>query len=290
MDKRGGVRAAAVVLWLVTAGVSAQEAGRLPSLFALEISGDSVDGRDYYLDLDYGLPGGARLLLSLGESRSGGSGLAITTHLRSLGLRADPLQDLSGGFDLEYWGEAGRLTSETLRMVLELNAGPWFVSLRPQWRSLTLYTDCIERLRLRCNSQEKIRSRGMTLDAVYYTAGPWGFSVAYQRHRYDREVSTLGRFRRFEYVFSASTLQLALGLEDYRVSVGISYAGERLLWNLSSLKSVSAVDNAENVVTTLRLSTELNPHWRLRLRVGSQYFAGGGERINFVGAGLAYSW
>lgn len=280
----------AVMLWLAVAEVSAQGADRLPSLFAMEMGGDSADGRDYYLDLDYGLPGAARLLLAMGENRSGGTGPTITTRLRSLGLRLDPLQNLSGGFDLEYWGDAGRLTSDTLRMVLELNAGPWFVALRPQWRSLILYTDCIELLRRHCNPEEKVRSRGVALDMTYYTAGPWSFSAGYQEHRYDREVSALGRFRRFEYVFSSSTLQLILGLEDYRVSAGISYAGERLLWGFSYFKSVSAADGAENVVTTLRLGTDLNAHWRLRLRAGNQHFSDTGQGINFASVGLVYDW
>jgi hypothetical protein len=130
----------------------------------------------------------------------------------------------------------------------------------------------------------------MAVDVNYFTNGPWAFSLGYSKHDYDRRIEALGQYPVFELIFSASTLDLATGLEDYRGSVGVSYVIHDSLWSYSYLKSVSKVSGAASFITTLRFSTALDERWRLRLHIGRQVNEDKSERIGFAGVGLAYSW
>ncbi len=266
------------------------QAAALPSVLSFGGGGDANGSRDQYLDLDAGLVGDGRLLLSLARNRSAGQDNPITTDTALLGLRTDPLADLSVGVDLERWGEEDRLIADTLRVVAEFNLRYWQVSLRPQWRTLTFTTDCVALLLPRCNAEEEVKSRGLGLDVSYFTEGPWSFSLGLARHEYDREIQALAQYPVFELIFSAATLDLSAGLEERRSSLGVSYFSDGHLWSVSWLKSVSAVTGDATLIGTLRFSTDLSAHWRLRLNLGSQGLEGSNERVGFAGAGLAYSW
>jgi hypothetical protein len=243
------------------------------------------------LSLDYGLPGGARLLLSRATNRSDTPDSITTTHTTRVGVSSDPLSNFSAGAELEHWGRQDVLVTDTLRVVLEASLEHWLFSLRPEWATVTLSTDCVAVIIANCNPEEKVHSTGAAVDIDYFTAGPWGFSLGYASHTYDRHIEALGRYPVFQWVFSAATLDLAAGVEDNRTRVGVSYATVHSLWGLSHLRSMAKVGGAESLITTLRFSTDLSEQWRLQLRLGRQrYRDDSNDSVGFAGAGLAYSW
>lgn len=270
--------------------LSAAQSNTLPSVISLEGGGDSEGSRDHYLDLDYGLSTGPRLLLSSGANRSAAQQDPITTRSVSLGFRTDPLARLGAGVDLEHWGAENTLVTDTLRAVLEMNLAQWSFSLRPQWRTLTFTTDCIAVILPNCKPEAEVKSTGLAFDASYYTDGPWSFSMGFAKHHYDKKIEALAQYPVFQLVFSAATLDLATALEESRGSFGVAYASGDSLWGVSWLKSVSKLTGDASLVSTLRYSTDLNAHWRLRLKIGSQSLEDGSGRVGFSGVGLAYSW
>ena len=257
---------------------------------AFEGGGDANGSKDSYLDLDYSLPSGYRLLFSAGSNRSDSQDNPITTKSSLLGFRSDPLKKFSAGVDLEHWGDKDSLTTDTVRLVLDVGTDNWLFSLRPQWRTLTFTTDCIALIIANCKPEEQVKSSGTAIDINYFTDGPWGFSLGYAKHDYDRKVEALWQYPVFQLVFSAATLDLAAGLEDYRNSLGVSYASTSSLWSFTHLKTVSRVSAATTFVTTLRFSTDINEHWRLRLRAGKQVNEDKTDQVGFAGAGFAYTW
>ena len=263
----------------------------LPSLLTVEGGGDSEGSSDSYLSLDYGLPAGARLLVSLAGNRNDSQYNAITTHTTRVGVSSNPLDKLSAGVELEHWGQEDVLVTDTLRIVMESSLDNWLFSLRPEWATLTLTTDCIALIIANCKPEEKVHSSGVAIDINYFTDGPWGFSIGYASHSYDRHIEALDKYPVFQLVFSAATLDLAAGVEDSRSRVGVSYATTHSLWGLSHLRSVAKVGGSESLVTTLRFSTDITKQWRLRLRAGNQHYAdNSADRVGFAGAGLSYSW
>ena len=267
---------------------SAAQSDVLPSVVSFEGGGDAEGSRDHYFDIDYGLSSGSRLLLSFGANRSAAQDDPITTRSTLLGFRTDPMKRLSAGVDLEHWGEEGTLVTDTLRLVMEMNLAQWSFSLRPQWRTLTFFPDCITFVSLDC--EVEVKSTGSAFDVSYYTDGPWSFSMGFANHHYDKKVEALAQYPIFQFIFSAATLDLATGLEERRGSFAVTYVNGDSLWGMSWLKSVSKLTGDTSVVNTLRYSTGLTAQWRLRLRLGSQALEDGSGRVGFSGVGLAYSW
>lgn len=267
-------------------GVS--HAGELPSVVSLEWGGDDYGNRDSYLSLDYAFPGEQRLLFSAGSTRSVSEDNPLTTKNSLLGLRSDPLRNFSGGVDFEHWGDEDALTTDTFRLVFEFNLEQWLISIRPQWRTLTFVTDCVAPIN--CDTEEKVRSTGTAIDVNYFSNGPWSLSLGYAKHDYNRKVEALYQYPVFDLIFSARTMDLAAGIEDYRNSIGVSYFASNSLWGLSRIKTVSKVSAVTTIITTLSFSTDINENWRLLLRAGNQTNEDKTDRIGFGSAGFSYSW
>lgn len=281
-----------IVLWLLVATcfAPAVKAGDLPSTLSFGFGGDAEGSRDSYLDLDYALSKN-RLLFSLASNRSDSQDNPITTGNVLIGFRTDPLERVSGGVDLEHWGEKDTLVTDTLRAVLDINLQHWQFSLRPQWRTLTFTTDCIALLLPQCDPEAEVGSTGAAFDVTYFSDGPWSFSLGVARHDYDKKIEALAQYPVFELIFSAATLDLSTGLEESRGSVGVSYFSGDNLWSFSRVKSVSKLTSDAVFINTLRFSTDINAQWRLSLRVGSQTLeSDGNDKVGFFGAGLTYSW
>jgi len=270
--------------------VSVAQASGLPSSISVGVGGDAEGSRDSYLDLDYAFIDDSRLLFSSSSNRSDSQGNPFITRTVLLGFRTDPLARVSGGIDLEHWGEENSLVTDTLRGVMDINSRHWQFSLRPQWRTLTFTTDCAAVVLPRCVPEVEVKSRGAAVDISYFSEGPWSFSLGFAQHGYDKKVEALGQYPIFQLYFSAATLDLSSGLEDHRGSIGVSYLSGDSLWSFSGMKSVSAVTGVASFVNTLSYSTDLNKQWRLRLRLGSQSLKDGVDRVGFAGVGLAYSW
>lgn len=273
-----------------TSLVSVAQAAGLPSSVSVGVGGDAEGSRDSYLDLDYAFVHDTRLLFSSSSNRSDSQNNPFITRSVLLGFRTDPLSRVSGGIDLEHWGEEDSLVTDTLRGVLDINLRHWQFSLRPQWRTLTFTTDCGAIILPICAPEVEVKSTGAAMDVSYFSDGPWSFSLGFAKHHYDKKVEGLAQYPIFQRIFSAATLDLSTGLEDHRGSVGVSYFNDGNLWSFSSMKSVSAVTGVATIVNTLGFSTDLNKQWRLRLRLGSQSLEDGVDRVGFAGVGLTYSW
>lgn len=280
----------ASTIFLLLAQTSLAQSTELPSVVSFEGGGDAEGSRDRFFDLDYGFSTGMRFLLSSSSNTSDSQGNPITTRSISLGFRTDPLARVSGGVDVEHWGEAGTLVTDTLRVVLDVSLQHWLLSFRPQWRTLTFTLNCTVLTLPSCGQDVDVHSTGVALDATYFSNGPWSFSLGFAQHDYDKKVEALGQYPISQLLFSAATLDLATGLEERRSRVGVTYTTGDSLWGYSWLRSVSKVSGEATLVNTVQFSTNLSEQWRLRLRLGSQGFEHTNDRVGFAGAGVAYSW
>ena len=295
-SKRGGLRRARLLAALLTSisatawsGSGSADPGfePLPNVISLDTSRDASGGRDAYLDLDLRIHRGARFMATLGSSRFDGQDREVVTRTRIVGVRSDPLHTVGAGVEFEDWGEEGSVIIRSWRATLDVNTEHWYAAFRPQRREYTLYTQarC-----LRCPATATGRAGSVSLELGYYSDGPWGLSLGYTRHNYDFDVRRVVALLQVERVFSSATRDLASSFEDSRSSFSVSYGGASYLWSLTHIKSLSKVDGAETRFTTLRVSTDLNDHWRLNARLGRQRLSGTDQTAAFAGAGLAYSW
>jgi hypothetical protein len=270
--------------WLLSL-ISTSQASQLPSVISLETGGDDNGGAESYLDLDYNLKSGHHLLASLASNRTHNNDVSIKTKTVLLGFQSNPLKVVSGGIEAEHWGERGTLITDTVRLKLDINQDLWLMSIRPQWRTLTITTNATIKPEVEVNSQ------GAAIDLTIFTSSPWSFSLGYAKHDYDRKIEDIPKYPVFfAWYLSAATLDLANGFEKYRNSIGINYATARTLWTFSRLKSVSQVTSTATYINTLRCSVEINRSWRLRARAGNQLTENDSNVIAFAGIGLAYSW
>jgi len=183
------------------------QADELPSVLSFEGGNDSLDNRDYYLDLDYAFINDSRLLASVTRYHSVSQNNPITTRSILLGFRTNPLERLSVGVDLESWGKKGFLETDTLRAIMDVNWQRWQFSLRPQWRRLAFFT----RRCTQAGCRREVESTGTAFDMSYYTDGPWSFSLGFARYQYNEKVERLGKGWVFQRQFSATTLSLSTG-------------------------------------------------------------------------------
>ena len=280
-----------VLLWLCIAVVSVVQAETLPSSVSFGFGGDAEGSRDSYVDLDFAL-GKHRLLAALSSNRSDSLDNPITTGNVLLGFRSDPLKTFSAGFDLEHWGEKDTLVTDTLRAIMEVNLQHWQLSFRPQWRTLTFTTDCVAVVFPNCDPEVEVGSTGAAFDVIYFTDGPWSFSIGGAKHEYDKQIEALAQYPGFySLVFSAATLELSTGLEESRGSIGVSYFSGDTLWGFDRVRSVSKLTGDVVIINTLRFSTDINKSWRLSVRLGSQVLEDDlDQQVGFSGVGFTYTW
>jgi len=270
--------------------VPVAQAEGLPSSISFGAGGDAEGSRDRYLDLDYAFVDDTRLLFSTSSNRSDSQNNPFITRTVLLGLRTDPLAQVSGGIDLEHWGEEDTLVTDTLRGVVDANLQHWQFSLRPQWRTLTFTTDCAAIILAKCDPEVEVKSTGAAVDVSYFSEGSWSFSLGFARHHYDKDIQALAQYPVFQLIFSAATLDLSAGLEERRSSASVSYFSGDNLWGFSWMKSVSAVSGETSFVYALRYSTDLNKQWRLSVNVGGQTLKNSDDHVGFAGAGMTYRW
>lgn len=261
-----------------------------PSYLGVELGSDEDGGSNTYVDLDLTLPANARLRLSTAESRTAGKSSDITTRSYLVGVASDPLALFSAGVEFEHWGDEGDLVSDTWRLDLGLNGERWAFHVRPQRRTHTLYTDPAVPCAV-CPARIEVESRGVAVDAAYFSEGPWSANAGYAKHDYDDKLSGITTHPRLaNLLFTPTTLNLANGFQDYQVSLGVSYAES---WGVAAydwVKSVSKLDGAVTYVNTASFSRSLAEQWRLRLSAGWQVAEDSNDSLAFGGLGLTYSW
>ena len=170
------------------------QASQLPSVISLEIGADDNGGSNSYLDLDYNLISGHHLLASLASNRINNNDVSITTTTVLLGVQTNPLKTVSGGVEVERWGKAGTLITDTIRIRLNISRNMWLFSLSPQWRTLAITTDCTF-VSYSCDQEIKVNSQGASIAFTLFTNSPWSFSLGYAEHDYDRKVEAIGRLQ-----------------------------------------------------------------------------------------------
>lgn len=259
-----------------------------PSYISLDWSSDKNGNHENYVDLDLALPKHGRFYLSTSRAYNEDENVGVETRSVLLGLGSDPLKSFSIGGEVEHWGNKDYLESDTVRFSFSFNQPAWSLMFRPQWRTITLYTDPAIPCAL-CPPKVEIGSNGLAIDGRYFSNGPWGLSLGYTRHNYDRDVTALARYPILELVFSPSTLDLAYGFQDYRTSFGAYYDFKKVTLTFNQTKSVSKVDGLATYVSTLGVSASLMKNLRGRISVGSQRTEDD-DPLGFVGTGLTFSW
>ncbi len=261
----------------------------LPSQLSVEWSAGDDGRNDLYLDLDLAI-GGPRLLFSAAQSRIDNEFSSYITESYLVGMVNDPLQTWNYGAELEQWGRKGDISVTTVRGFFAYNAFDWSVALRPQRRNIVLSTSPFCRRFPSCPDDWQVESYGIGIDGSYYWRA-WGFTLGLSLQDYDRDLSPLVSSAYVIRLFSPLALELTTGFEDYGLSAGLRYAFRRGLLSVDEYRSVSAVDGLVSWLSSVRLSIDLDPQWRLRLNGGLLHlpeFNDGGTL--YAGLGFAYSW
>ncbi len=287
--KRAICRLLCTSVLLLCASASLLASDELPSLLSVEWSAGDDGRRDRYLDIDLAI-GGPRLLFSVAQMRIDNEFSDYSTQSFLIGMVNDPLQVLNYGAELEQWGREGHITSITLRGFFAYNSLDWTLVVRPQWRNIVLSASDRCRRFPACPDEWQIESYGLRTDASYYWR-TWGLALGLSVHDYDRDLTPLATNPRAIRLFSPLALELAMGFEDYGISVGLRYAFPRALLSVDEYRSVSAVDGLASWLTNVRLSIDLERQWRLRLNGGLLRMPDidDGSTL-YAGVGAVYSW
>ena len=255
-----------------------------PSL-SLDLDLDEAGGWRQALQAGLPAPGQGRLDLYLDRQRSEGSEGHLDTRTWRLGLSSDPLADLVAGVEYEEWGQAGALGSETLRGVLGLYRGAWYLGLEPQARFLRLYLADWAAARVN-RAYWRLEGRDLTLRLGYTGGGPFSLAAAWSRSTYSEDLHLLVDRLLVSLALTPETLDLAAGLDAWRSRLEGRYRRGPWSLGLALERARSAVDDALADAMTLHLGRRLGRRWTLRLRLGLQDLGYTGSRAWFAGGGV----
>jgi hypothetical protein len=257
------------------------------SEITLSTGADSANGWNSQISALLEGPQAVQFSMMLGTSKTVGDNASLRTDFWSAGIGSDPLGDFSIGLDYSVWGNEHAMTIHSVRATFGFNSDHFSLTLSPQQRTI--------RLRLkepysqqRPHWQEESQDIGIT--ATWYALPDWSFSSNYIQYHYTANPVRLATDYRAALIFSQDTLQLASGLDDNRMVLGVNHYLEKTVLGGEWARSLSAVDNSTATTVTLLISTERSRSWRLDLHGGVQNTEYNDSAILFADIGVAYRW
>jgi hypothetical protein len=188
-------------------------------------------------------------------------------------------------FDLEYehWGTTSQLDTDTLRAGLMVLPPGWALTVRPEWRDVTLYTRPIAGRQREAQGS----SEGVYGQVSYTGLRRWQFTLAGAKYEYSFDPHILGT-RRAETLLSAQALRLAQTFLDRATTVELGYDFDQAHLALARTHSISAIDDSRADTSAVRVDFSLTHSMRMLVEVSSVDYEV--TDTQFVRAGLGYTW
>ncbi len=236
------------------------------------------------LDLNVGPPKGATLLLSASTTRSNAPPGGTDTRYWSIGFDTDRRAPVHVALQYAYWGHAGELETQALKLAVAYVSGGWSLRLLPEYRRIHLYA--APRFLRR---QATLGSTGLGGALAYNGFGKWFWNADVHIYNYSRDPSILGS-QRAARVFSSATLVLTQGFlkRSARLELGYSFspADVSLVWS----HYISAIDgSASNTYAATTILYRFDPV-QIYLEGGVTQDAAPRSTTRYLSLSVGYVW
>lgn len=284
---------------MISTSLSAEQTALPSSMLTLEFGRDSAATEEVLVDLDLGFDNGLHLRGLLGQTWLQSENSTQENQTRLIGISNNYSAPLVGGFDMEYWGDAGALETRTKRFKLGANTDDWYLQLTYEDRVTRFYTEGVLKLP---NGKEvslpdyvEVDSTGTGLSVTNYHFYPWVLSISYIKYTYGsfangRKVNELTNNGNVTRIFSLPTLGMATGLESWRRSGDLSYNFDWGVLGVSGLQSESEVDGSLASDGAIYVSWNVNAYWSCTLTAGRYGTDVSPETYNYGRLAVSHSW
>lgn len=252
------------------------------SVVTLSATGDSDDGRDYFLDANIALTDQRRLVFSVGQLyiKSSETNREIEPYTLLLGLESGYDAKIPLGVQLEYWNDQENINVKTLRGVLGYQFEKVNVLFKPQIREFN-YTGA--RITREFSSEGFVINIGAELSENFYLYGEYG------KHYYSEILLDVAEIL-IGFDYARLKLVNSVGFADYLYTLG----GDLYFsWGSLSgygIQSVSAIDQSKTYSYGVVLETDVLDNYSLGLSVGTQAYERDYPDFMYGTLSLSYYW
>ena len=254
----------------------------IPDIVNISYGIDSDDGQNTYLYTNLGLLSSHRLILGIGgqDETVSRSEEELDTHTYLVGYNYYRSRDLQVGFDYENWGEQDKIITDTYSVSVSFSIDILSVSVSPQYRNITVYTDS------QCSGD--IDSEALKIDLSLYPSTSWSFSAGYVSYDYSKNRSRLLKCVDPDELYLIVARLQSVTYDNER-ALGFEYYHDTETYGLHWTQYESAIDGAITRGLNTYMSTDMLDNWSITIALGTQ------ENIDdttteFLQGTLTYYW
>ena len=254
----------------------------IPNILNVSYGVDSDDGQNSYLYTNLGVLKNHRISFGYGLQdetvSTSEEELDSTTYLVGYSYYSERRFQL--GAEYEKWGETDKIITETYSVSISFNIAMLSVSVSPQFRNITVYTNS------QCSGD--IDSEALEVELGLFPSDSWSLSASYSSYDYSQN-----RTRLLSCVDPAELYLVVARLQtvafDNQRSLGFEYYLDTETYGLKWAQDESAIDGEVTRGIQTYLTTDALNDWSITVLLGAQ------ENIDnsttrFIQGTLTYYW
>jgi len=264
------------------------------SIIGFSIDRDSIENSTYSVFLDYTISGDLIFLANVGQSKilvldAANNEVEEDVQQLGIGVLLHPLEELSYGFNLEFWGIVNQLTINSIQFPIGYHLVNWSFVLEPGYRRLNVTSDPNVLVR-----KFRINDKVLGIGVSYYGWHPWTLVLSSEKHSYSVDLTRLDTDLASN-IFSSTTLGLTSSLSSQTTNFEISYLFNHVTFAIYVGNSISAFDNSKSRHSGVRIGLNYFKNYNIDISAGSSRLAdesttGEDSQLKHVSLGLSYSW
>ncbi len=255
---------------------------------------DSNRVTEFNLDGDFSFQTGTRMSAGFGRTQGhtdDGAPDSLDTRELRLGIKSDPEEKWSYGFNYDLWGQAGQITTNTLGTNLDYACESWFFSFYPQLRFISFFLADGAPVRRRFGGDTAstviVRDPSLGASIKYWGLRNWHFRLHGSYYFYSESMADLNSQEISKFFSSSATV---LSQSFLRVGYGgeAGYKFEEVFLAASAFHSISEIDNSPLTTCEIRSTFYYLKDLDVEMMVGLTPLTTG--NLKFVGMGITHEF
>ena len=260
----------------------------LPSTVNVEYGWDASDGNEQFVDLDYGLDSGVRVIAGTGNTSFKKTNTTSKSQSWITGLSSNPLNMLVYSLAYEKWNrnETNSFNSNILRLdrdtvvaTVRWQTLNWSAAISPRQRNINIRPATT-------NVVIGIRSPGYGASVSYYGLGKLSVTLDQLEYDYSNDIDLLRNI-------TARSLTLAARIADQfdesRSRIIFSYNLERAALGIEWQRNVAVANLDVYKALIINMLVDLDKDWSLQGKLGKPV-GGSLSSDSFGSIAASYRW
>ncbi len=226
---------------------------------------DSTEGRDTYIDTSIDLPEDRTFGVYAAQSnRKDLAGAEVKSRTLAVNVGAN-LDDLQFNLEAERWGDPHELSIDSWRTRVQWFFADAAFTVEPQLRFITLDTSLAD---------VRFNSTGLNLGLIVFVTEQLTYQFNYTTYQYSADVTRFQTSQVLQTRLSSTTLQLAGGLQENQIGIGVSYAWSAFDIGANAARGQSAIDQSVGQIYSLYGAWQITEDYSLSTQMGRQSIEG----------------